>query len=139
MLLPRTHEAGFDLAELARSQLSFRSKSKTLAAGRGINAHMKTRQRKQARSFTPPLVLRDDHNSTVILLVDHTFITDAIMRTPRTTAFLQLHPGLSITVGSRSINKRRVTVLSIKPTPNCPDESAPTGSAFSLIRRDQAD
>jgi hypothetical protein len=76
---------------------------------------MKKLSRKQPRRLTPPLVLRCDDGERQIIEVDtEVFILQA-SRSSRTTAILELAPGLKIRVGSRCLNKHRVTVLRIEP------------------------
>jgi hypothetical protein len=65
--------------------------------------------------MTPPLVLRDEEGYRSIIEVDDSFKVSAPQQTPRVTAFLRFGPGLVIEVKSRCINKRRVTVLCIRP------------------------
>jgi hypothetical protein len=65
--------------------------------------------------MTPPLVLRTDDGERAIIEVDHEIVTDTVGRTNRSTVFLTLAPGLRVQVGSRCLNKHRVTSLRISP------------------------
>jgi hypothetical protein len=65
--------------------------------------------------MTPPLVLRKDDGECAIIEVDHEIVTDTVGRTNRSTVFLTLAPGLRVQVGSRCLNKHRVTSLRISP------------------------
>jgi hypothetical protein len=73
------------------------------------------RKRKQPRRMTPPLVLRSDAGDRAIIEVDDEILTEQPHQSNRTTAFLQLAPGLRVQVRSRSVNKRRITLLAISP------------------------
>lgn len=77
--------------------------------------NMKKRLRKQPRLMTPPLVLRLEDGERQIIDVDTELVTSQPSNSLRTTAFLELAPGLKIRVRSRCLNKRRVTVLTIEP------------------------
>jgi hypothetical protein len=74
------------------------------------------RKRKQPRRLTPPLVLRSDAGDRAIIEVDDEILIDQPHQSNRTVVFLQLAPGLRIQVRSRSVNKRRVTLLAISPS-----------------------
>jgi len=93
----------------------------------------KRRTRKQPRRLTPPLFLRNESGREVVE-VDQEIITSELSQSPRTTAFLSLAPGLRIEVGSRCINKRRVTVLRISPK-DYKHERPQIGDAFEDTRR----
>jgi hypothetical protein len=73
------------------------------------------RLRKQPRKLTPPLVLRDDRTGEVhIVEVDHEHVTTNAHHSRRISAILHFGSALKISVGSRSVNKRRVPVLHIQ-------------------------
>jgi hypothetical protein len=81
-----------------------------------LHNQMRKRTRKQPRRLTPPLFLRTEEGDRSIIEVDtQTTITNHCTST-RLSAILRLDPGLDLVIGSRSINKRRVTVIHIKPT-----------------------
>lgn len=63
--------------------------------------------------MTPPLMLRTDEGDREVVSVDEEFTATTRCVSVRTTAILELAAGVRVTVGSRSINKRRVTVLRI--------------------------
>jgi hypothetical protein len=65
--------------------------------------------------MTPPLVLRCDDGERQIVEVDTGICTTQHSISTRTTAILEVAPGVKISVGSRCINKRRVTLLRIEP------------------------
>ena len=87
--------------------------------------------------MTPPLILRDDEGSRSIVEVDDAICIAAAQQTPRTTAFLRFAPGLVVEVKSRCVNKRRVTVLCIRP--QVAVERSPVrvvGSAFGELAKE---
>jgi hypothetical protein len=71
-------------------------------------------KRKQPRSRTTPLGLRADNGERMVVMVDEEVRTQGWLRSGRTTAFLVLSPDLVVKVGSRCVNKRRVTVIKIE-------------------------
>ena len=79
--------------------------------------------RKQPRRLTPPLVLTniDESSDRTAILVDEELILEHTYRSGRMRCYLTLGPGLRIQVGSRCINKRRLTSISIRVAGADPD------------------
>ena len=95
----------------------------------------KHRKRKQPRRLTPPLVLRNDDGERELIEVDQTLTTSEIMRSGRVRALLVLAPGLRVEIGSRSVNKRRLPVITIAPQGWRADDAPQPGATFRAIAK----
>ena len=71
--------------------------------------------RKQPRRLTPPLILTNTHDSAdrTAILVDEELVLEAPHHSGRVRAYLRLGRGLRVRIGSRCVNKRRITVVTI--------------------------
>ena len=71
--------------------------------------------RKQPRRLTPPLILTNTQDSAdrTAILVDEELVLEAPHHSGRVRCYLRLGPGLRVRVGSRCVNKRRITVVTI--------------------------
>jgi hypothetical protein len=80
-----------------------------------VDCRMKKPRRAQPRKATPPIHLRDfDGNDRCILMLDDTYTTTKEMRTTtRSPLFIQLSPGVKVSLDSRRVMKRRYPLLRI--------------------------
>lgn len=111
-------------ASLAKSAFSTKSRFGDL-----INYWMK-RMRKQPRKCTPPLSLRDENGEREIIAIDEELVTARACYSGRVTCFLNLGAGLEIRIGSRCVNKRRVTSVTIRPAHSLPQHSVSTAPTY---------
>lgn len=74
---------------------------------------MKKPKRKQPRRLTPPLFLKGESGVRDCIEIDDQIVTMERSCTGRVSVFLTLGPDLRVQVGSRCVNKRRVTSLII--------------------------
>jgi hypothetical protein len=91
--------------------------------------------RKQPRRLTPPLFLKGNDGERNVIEVDEEQVTQQVMESTRTLAFLVLSDGLRVRVGSRCINKRRIPVLRISAWNYTPPQWKAPSPTFTEIKQ----
>jgi hypothetical protein len=88
---------------------------------------LKRRLRAQPRSKTPPVSFRGEASGErTVLMLDESFTTaEQVTSSSRQPIFLKLGAGVTVTLASRKVNKRRYPQLRIQIAARVPETSEP--------------